>query len=328
MRNLGIEVDIINSLNYKNEFSENYPEISQYVKYFDKKSHDSFICVACKYDVLIATIFTTVNLVQTVKEKYPLIKIGYYVQDYEPFFFNRKEAYFQTAKQSYTLIPDMFLFAKTKWIADTVKKYHNVKVNLVEPSIDTRLYNPFVIKQKSNKNYYNICAMVRPKTSRRNPKGTMEVLLQLKKRYGSTVHIFLFGCSDEEIQNLGSYDFEYQNLGILKRWEVAKLLAVSDMFLDMSTYQAFGRTGLESMCLGCMPILPIEGGVAKFARDNENAIIVNTGDVNEVYNRISAVLDMPQKLVEMQQEGINTSKSFNVQNAAWSEIQLLNSIFE
>ena len=136
------------------------------------------------------------------------------------------------------------------------------------------------------------------------------------------------GASDEEIKNLGSYDFEYLNLGILKRWEVAKLLAVSDMFLDMSTYQAFGRTGLESMCLGCMPILPIEGGVAKFARDNENAIIVNTGDANEVYTRISAVLDMPQKMAEMQQEGINTSKSFNVQNAAWSEIQLLNSILE
>ena len=148
----------------------------------------------------------------------------------------------------------MCLFAKTEWIADTVQKYHDVKVNLVEPSLDTRLYNPFVIKHKKKKARPTICAMVRPKTIRRNPKGTMEVLQYLKKKYDAGIRIALFGCSDEEIQQLGIFDFEYQNYGVLKRWEVAKLLAASDIFLDMSTYQAFGRTGLESMCLGCLPV--------------------------------------------------------------------------
>lgn len=328
MRSLGIEVDVINSLNYKNDFNQNYPEISRYVKYYDKRSIKSFIEIAGNYDVLIATIFTTVKLVQDAKEKYPHIRIGYYVQDYEPFFFNKKEEYFQEAKQSYTRIPNMCLFAKTGWIADTVQKYHDVKVSLVEPSIDTRLYNPFVIKQKHKKEFNTICAMIRPKTARRNPKGTMEVLLQLKKRYGKNLHVLLFGCTDEEIQELGSYDMECRNLGLLKRWEVAELLLASDIFLDMSTYQAFGRTGLESMCLGCVPVLPVEGGVNKFACDNKNAIIVNTADINEVYRRICAVIDTPRKLLEMQQEGLSTAKAFNIQNAAWSEIKLLNTLFE
>lgn len=326
MRNLGIEVDIINSINYKTGFTQNYPEIAKYVRYFDKRSYDSFINVADKYDVVIATIFTTVKLIQGIKEKCPQIQVGYYIQDYEPYFFDKTEEYFQEAKLSYTRIPGMCLFAKTEWIADTVQKYHDVKVNLVEPSLDTRLYNPFVIKHKKKKARPTICAMVRPKTIRRNPKGTMEVLQYLKKKYDAGIRIALFGCSDEEIQQLGIFDFEYQNYGVLKRWEVAKLLAASDIFLDMSTYQAFGRTGLESMCLGCLPVLPKEGGVGKFARDKENAIIVDTGNVAVVCERICDVLDTPDKLSEMQQEGITTSKSFNVQNAVWSEIQMLNKL--
>lgn len=328
MRSLGIEVDIINSINYKTEFTLNYPEIAKYVKYFDKRYYESFMDVANKYDMLIATIFTTVKLIQSVKEKYSQLQIGYYIQDYEPYFFDSKEEYFQEAKLSYTRIKDMCLFAKTEWIADTVQKYHDVKVNLVEPSMDTRLYNPFVIKHKKMRDYWTICAMIRPKTIRRNPKGTMEVLQYLKNKYDSSMHIVLFGCSDEEIKQLGFPDFEYQNFGVLKRWEVAKLLATSDIFLDMSIYQAFGRTGLESMCLGCLPVLPREGGVSKFARDKENAIIADTSNVAEVCERICAVIDAPNKLSEMQQQGINTSKSFNIQNAAWSEIKLLNKLFK
>lgn len=327
MRNLGIDVSVINSQNYRIDFDKNYPEIAKYVEYFDKKSYSSFESIACKYDVLIATIFTTVNLIQKVKENYPQIKIGYYVQDYEPYFFNTTEEYFLEAKQSYTKIPDMCLFAKTKWIADTVQKYHSVKVNLVEPSIDTRMYNPFVIKDKNTKEVINICAMIRPKTVRRNPIGTMKVLQCLKNQYGSYINIVLFGCNDEELQNLGTYDFEYTNLGILKRWEVAKLLATSDIFLDMSTYQAFGRTGLESMCLGCIPVLPKEGGADKFAIDDVNALVVDTNNDVEVFEKICRIIDTPNKIHDLQINGIDAAKSFNIMNAAWSEIMLLNTLF-
>lgn len=328
MRNLGIDVHVINSYNYKTVFDKNYPEIAQYVEYFDKKSLDSFMEVACKYDLLIATIFTTVNLIQEIKEKYPQIKVGYYVQDYEPYFFDTTEDYFLEAKQSYTKINGSCLFAKTKWIAETVQKYHSTKVNLVEPSIDTRLYNPFVINEKNYTGTITICGMIRPKTVRRNPVGTMEVLAQLKRHYGSSVNIIVFGCDDEEIKSLGSYDFEYKNLGILKRWEVAKLLASANIFLDMSTYQAFGRTGLESMCLGCIPVLPKKGGADKFAIDESNSLVVDTSNCNEVVQKICKLIDSPNKIQELQAKGLETAMSYNVMNAAWSEITLLNTLFE
>ena len=45
--------------------------------------------------------------------------------------------------------------------------------------------------------------------------------------------------------------FDFKNYGILRRENVADLLRKSAIFIDMSTYQAFGRTGIEAMACGC-----------------------------------------------------------------------------
>lgn len=327
MRTLGINAFVINSSNYKEVFEKNYPEMIPYTQYFDKKNDNSLLNIAHGYDVIIGTIFTTIKKLHMIKEKFSHIKCGYYIQDYEPYFFNEKDEYFEEAKQSYTRIKDICLFAKTKWIAETVAENHGVKVNIVEPSIDTRLYNPYILKKKEIIKPVCICAMVRPKTIRRNPVGTMEVLDKLSKKYGEGVKITIFGCDDNELACLGSYDFVFENRGVLKRWEVARLLAQSDIFIDMSTYQAFGRTGLESMCLGCVPVLPKEGGADKFAVDGENSLVADTTNSEAVFLDICELIDRPHKLERIQSEGLKTGKNYNIINAAWSEIEMLNTIF-
>lgn len=327
MRRLGIEAFVLNSSNYKTEFEKNYPEMVPYVLYYDKKSEQSLLAVGKNFDIIIGTIFTTIEKLKIIKQAYPFIKTGYYVQDYEPYFFEETEDYWRQAKESYTLIEGNCLFAKTEWIARTVNEHHGIKVNIVEPSIDTRIYNPFVIREKEINKIINICAMVRPKTKRRNPKGTMEVLRMLKNAYQDKISVTIFGCSDDEVRNMGEdFIFDCTNLGVLKRWEVAGLLAQSDLFLDMSDYQAFGRTGLESMCLGCIPILPKEGGTDKFAVNGENAIVVNTGDVRQTYYEICKLLDKPDLMYKMQRAGMITGQGYNIMNAAWSEIMLLGTL--
>lgn len=327
MRRLGIEAFVLNSSNYRIEFEKNYPEMVPYVLYYDKKSEESLLAAGKNFDIIIGTIFTTIEKLNIIKQTYPSIKTGYYVQDYEPYFFEETEDYWKQAKESYTQIEGNCLFAKTEWIAKTVNKYHGVKVNIVEPSIDTRIYNPFVIKEKEINESIKICAMIRPKTKRRNPQGTMEVLRMLKNTYQDRICVTIFGCNEEEIKNMGGdYKFDYTNLGILRRWEVANLLAQSDLFLDMSDYQAFGRTGLESMCLGCIPILPKEGGADKFAVNGENAVIVDTGDIQHTYNEICKLLDQPGLMYKMQRAGMVTGQDYNIMNAAWSEIVLLGTL--
>ncbi|GFI15161.1 hypothetical protein IMSAGC009_00317 [Lachnospiraceae bacterium] len=146
----------------------------------------------------------------------------------------------------------------------------------------------------------------------------------LKNTYQDKVCITIFGCGEEEIKNIkGDFEFDYTNLGVLRRWEVASLLAQSDLFLDMSAYQAFGRTGLESMCLGCIPILPEKGGTDKFAVNGENAIVVDTGNIQRTYYEICKLFDNTDLMYKMQRAGITTGQDYNIMNAAWSEIVLL-----
>ncbi len=326
MRKLGVDAYVLNSSNYKDEFESNYPELMPYVRYFNKKSEKSLLEASAQFDIIIGTIFTTVKSLKKISERYPDKKFGYYIQDYEPMFFDESEDYWQEARDSYTLLEDICMFAKTKWIANTVEKEHGRKVNIVEPSIDIAMYNPYVIEEKIISMPIKITAMIRPKTERRNPIGTMQVLKMLKEKYGEKVQVNLFGCGTDEIIALGDVaEFNYANHGVLKRWEVADLLAQSHIFLDMSTYQAFGRTGLESMCLGCIAIIPEEGGADKYAIDGENAIVVDTLDVNLVYKRICELIEAPEKMKVIQKKGLQASQGYSITKASMSEMKVLNS---
>ena len=106
-----------------------------------------------------------------------------------------------------------------------------------------------------------IYAMIRPNTPRRGAHRTMSILKEIKDKYSKSIEIHIFGCDDItlEKENLET-DFEFKNHEILKRIEVAELAGKSDIFIDLSDYQAFGRTGLEAMASGCISILPTEGG--------------------------------------------------------------------
>ena len=50
-----------------------------------------------------------------------------------------------------------------------------------------------------------------------------------------------------------------------------------DVFIDASAYQAFGRSGLEAMACGAVPVLPALGGVHEYALDDENAMVLADG---------------------------------------------------
>ncbi len=329
MRKLGFDAYVINTLNYYNEFSANYPELKEFTLYYKKGSVDDLKKVTKDFDIIIATIFTSVKVIKQLLSVRPDLASAYYIQDDETMFFEKDDCMYDEAYKSYTLIDKNCLFAKTNWLVEDISSEHNVEVHKVQPSMDTRLYNPYVIKEKKYSGKLTMVAMVRPRTPRRNPEGTMAVLSSLKKKLGDKIEIQVFGCSDEEIKSVKGYEpFEFTNLGVLKKGDVAKALAKADMFLDMSYYQAFGRTGLEGMSYGCIPVLPIAGGTDEYAVDNVNAIVADTKNNSEVAERILDIAASPEKMVSMQKEAIKTARRYNVISASWSELLVLDKIYE
>ncbi|WP_350475856.1 glycosyltransferase [Microcella sp.] len=64
----------------------------------------------------------------------------------------------------------------------------------------------------------------------------------------------------------------------MRREEVAALLRASHFFLDLSDYQAFGRTAVEAMASGCVPVVPALGGARETIEDGISGIVVDTFD--------------------------------------------------
>ena len=328
MIKLGFDVSIFNNAIYYYNFLENYPYLIDNVIFY--KDESDLLEQSKGFSLLIATHFTTVRLVDAIKNLHPHIRTAYYVQDYEPMFLETEDKLQEKeeATRSYSLIKDNILFAKSNWIINTIKENHGIKVYKVHPSIDTMIYNPYTLISKATRSCISIVSMIRPITTWRNPTDSMQVLYRIKEKYGRKVEVHLFGCSDEELSGINSaITFEYNNHQRLTPWKVAQLLSLSDIFLDMSYYQAFGRTGLEAMCLGCIPILPQEGGVGEYAVDRVNSVIEDSKNVDMVVKRILEILDNPIVLDEMRQNALVTARNYSVLDAAWSELKLFGKLF-
>jgi GT2 family glycosyltransferase len=271
-------------------------------------------------DVISATHFKSVAQVAELRERRDDFLPAYYVQDYEPFFTIDSDD-LREARASYTAIPDCLLFAKTHWLCNIVAERHRLAVAKVEPSLDERLFRTDELR--AGEGPLRVAAMVRPRTPRRRPTATCAVLEELHRRLGAEVEIVTFGCPEAELARLtGSAHLLAGHRGLLSRERVAELLRGCDVFLDMSMYQAFGRTALEAMACGCAAVVPRLGGVWEFAVDGVNARAVDTLRPEEAVAAIAELAGDRERLRETQEAARLTAGRYSIDRAALSEYLL------
>ncbi len=323
MISMGVDVHVaINSANAMS-MRVNYADMPLVVGRFIEFTSEKDLASKIKSgSIVVATIFTSVKILKTLMKLNGDIIPAYYVQDYEPLFSELNSPLWKEAYDSYTAIPNLNIFTKTKWQQNIVYKNHGVKVSKVEPSIDHSVYFPNL-----NYNKLRLTAMVRPKSARRAPYRTMRILRAVKKALPH-ISIDIFGCGDDDLEVSDVVrDFEFTNHGVLKRIQVASLLRESGMFLDASDFQAFGRTSLEAMACGCVPIVPSVGGGYEYAEHNVNSFIQDMHCEDEVVNSIINFFQMSQmnkqKIVD---SAIDKSQEFSVRKAALSEIRFFSSL--
>lgn len=327
LRQMNIFVQIANSRYNKESFFSKYDSFLQkypdLVYYYDPDDLESLYLHAQNFQVVIATIYSSVKTVKNIVERYNNIMPAYYVQDYEPFFFDPDSKSYQEAKASYNLVDGIIVFAKTNWLREKISENHFIDSKKVVPSLDTNIFYPD-FKEKAQSGDISITAMIRPRTPRRGAKRTMEVLGNLKKQFGDSIKIQIFGCSDIELQENNLFaDFLYINHGFLNRHEVADVLRSGDLFLDLSDYQAFGRTGLEAMACGCIPVMPVEGGANEFLIDKSNGFLVDTQNIDKCYDAVVSIIKNRKAMHEIKNQAILTASNFNIRKAALSEYLIL-----
>ncbi|MCP9488898.1 MAG: glycosyltransferase [Solirubrobacteraceae bacterium MAG38_C4-C5] len=271
-------------------------------------------------DVISMTHFKSAAMVAHIWAQRQDFLPAYYIQDYEPFFSTSDGADIAEAVASYTAIPEAVLFAKTHWLCNVVGQAHGLAVAKVEPSIDETL---FWSGSRPGGGPLRVAAMTRPRTPRRQAHGTVTVLERAAARLGADIETVTFGCEAAAFNKLtSSSDLRAGHRGLLDRQEVAALLGSVDVFLDLSVYQAFGRTALEAMACGATAVVPRVGGASEFAVHGENSLVVDTFDEEPAVQALCDLAADRDRLAALQSAARRDAGRYSITRAALSEYLL------
>ncbi len=325
LRKLGAAAQVAIRPEDEEYYRDRFPNITPGL-FLPFQCRSDLLTYAASFDVVVATLFTGVRILRDIVERHPSVCPCYYIQDYEPNFFSPHETYYQEALESYTLIPNVGAFAKTDWLCQLIAEKHGISVTKVVPSIDQDIF--FCGCQPKPSSPKVICAMVRPHTPRRSPGLTFSLLRQAKLEFGEEVEIRIFGLKEDHVfLDAQATDFDYHVLGILDRQGVAELLRESFLFIDASTYQAFGRTGLEAMACGCATILPREGGPTEYAIDGVNTFLASPTQPDSYLALIRNYLNDTALHQRVVQNGLKTAAHYSIERACRSELEFFETAF-
>jgi GT2 family glycosyltransferase len=314
MRAMGVDVTLATLSELRPEFERGYPDLSFPVCYLEQAS--DLLALAPRYDACLATHNMSVEWMGWPDTGGPVR--GYYVQDFEPWFFPDGSDAQAQARRSYTLFPDLVRLTKTAWTRATVAQQLGVDCQVVGPSVDLERHQP---RPRRDGDWparpLRLAAMIRPESPRRQPGFTMEVLRAVAHQFGRQVQIILFGCSahDPRFRDLPR-DFRWHNAGVLTRAQVAFLLNEVDIFADFSAYQAMGLTALEAMASGVAVVVPQTGGADSFACSGQNSLVVDATSRAAAQQALASLVTDHDLRLQLQRTAIADSANYFPEQAA------------
>lgn len=322
MRQMGVDAQLLNLKVHRRWFEEHFPDLSVPVSYAEVEQIPQ---VATGFEAVIATSNPSVAWIAPVIQVNPGLKCGYYIQDFEPYFYPPGSHEYRRAAASYTLIPGLVRMVTTPWIAEQIRQAYGVESTLVGAHLDTGLFRP---RRRSEHSWpdrpLRITAMIRPSTPRRNPNITMSVLEQICQKYPSKVEIRLFGCDlSEPGFSLLPTDFPWQLAGQLRSTQVANLFNEADIFIDLSKFQALGLTALEAMASGLAVIVPKEGGTSVYAKNGENCLVVDTHDQQACLSVLQRLVENDALRYKLQENAVSMAAGFFAELPALNMLRAL-----
>jgi|GEM_PF-6601929 len=318
MLEMGVKVSFFNLKEHRLKFEECFSDLDIPVVY-GQISDIPFI--GKDFDAILATINNSVHWMTSLSNSGK--KLAYYIQDFEPDFYPKGSYEYRLAWESYTKIPKMANVTKTNWNKNMVKANLAVDCQVIGPSVDIDLFRPKKRLEVSNCIY--IGAMIRPSTPRRNPRFTLEILEEIKNRYGKKVSIITFGCSKKEFLSLKPRKGALvDHIGVLKREWLPYLFNELDIFVDFSTCQAMGLTALEAMASGASVIVPYNGGCKDFIKNGINGLLVDTMHKESCIETLMELINNDELRTRICSQSIFDACQFPAEMAA---LNLLKAIF-
>ncbi len=304
MRRMGVDAVILNLSANSTGFNRDYAAFELPVVWVDgPEAITSDLCN--QYNAVVATAFRTVAWLEkyTNAGNHPVL--GYYIQDFEPFFETEGSAEYLEAIASYSRIKGIRRFTKTDWTRNLLLERLGCDSRVVHPSFDCDLFfkrpplGPEWPQRKPR-----VVVMIRPDTPRRNPEGTVRILKKLCSKYPDRFEVLVFGIGSRDPAWLKLRpDLNWKNAGVLNPLQMSVLLNETDIFCDFSHYQAMGLTAMEAMACKVAVIAPQSGGSESFVNNGHNAMLVDTSSEDACIEVLEKVLLDDELRVNLQQNG-------------------------
>lgn len=223
-------------------------------------------------DVTIATNWPTAFTVA--RDTHSLFK-AYFIQDYEPDFYNELDPEAREAEQTYSL--PLRHVCIGQHLAGRISGLSGKHADVVEFAPDPAF--EMTIRPENRPNPVEILFFARPGLKRRGFAIGVEALELLKRRHPK-VEISFFGASEGE---LGGVPFEYRNLGVIPPVEVAKAMNRAHILLSFSLTN-ISHVPFEGMACGCAVVeanVPsvtamVSGGATCLLADPTPAAVADT----------------------------------------------------
>ena len=318
---MGIDARILNYPKNKKAFEKNFPDLGVPVIYENMSEIGS---IAAEFDACIGTVNTTVEKLKTIEQTNGKPLIGYYIQDFEPYFYASGSIDYLKAIESYTLIPSVFRVTKTQWNRDLLYSIVGVDCTIIGPSVDIDQFRPYAKQSRLVNDTITIGALIRPSTPRRNPLFTLEVLGKIQEIYGSKIKIVTFGCTSDELDALEKpKNLTLTHMSVIEREDMPALFNAFDIFVDFSSYQAMGLTALECMACGVAVVVPCEGGAKEIVHDGVNGFIVDSSSLETSIRGLRGIIEDDGLRQAISRRAIVDACNYTVEKAAYNFLTAL-----
>ena len=275
-----------------------------------------------QFDAIIASAYFTVDWLPDQFDA-KAARLGYYIQDDEPAFFDEGTSRFRKALQSYAILGRATGFTKTNWNAKAIAQRGFPRPAVVGPSVDLSRFRPKG-RDVGTTESLRIAAMLRfdGGNEQRAPRRTMRVMNRLAKFYGRRVELMVFG-SDLNDPAKSTLSNDVADLGILRPDGVATLFRNADIFLDFSDWQAMGLSAMEAMASGCAVVVPRNGGTGDYCVDHHNGLIVDSLDEDACYGAACKLVDAPDLLGRLRRTATREICAYTQDRAARRVLDVL-----
>ncbi len=262
-----------------------------------------------EYDIMFATGWQTVEFVR----KLPAKKKGYFIQDYEPWFFPMGDQYLMTENSyKYGFLPVTI----GKWLAHKMATEFNTPAEYFDFGADLNVYKPLENVEKENA----ICYVYQPEKPRRCDYIGLQAL-KLIKAMRPDVKIYLYGS---EI-NARPIEFECENLHIIPVEECNQLYNKCKVGLCMSASNP-SRIPFEMMAAG-LPVVELYKENNIYDLPDGGVLLADTTP-EAIASSVVYLLEHPEEAEKMAKFGVAYMKEYPLERGFGQIVNVVKDMME